>query len=193
MRDLFRMDVARWLRPGAIGDPSDVTVARTMRLLYRNMGLRAVLALRMAKWLKQKRIPGAPGFMQRLIYRRYGLDIVVKAPIGGGLYIAHPVGVTLAPESMGDNCSVIAAVTVGMRNEHAFPTLGDRVFLGAGARVLGGIELGADAKVGANAVVISDVASGASVGGIPAKPLGVGLQPQDAGGEVALPSRAPTT
>lgn len=172
MRELFRSDAARWLVPGEIGDPSEVTAARAAILLYRHMGLRAVLALRIGRWFKSRGIPLAPSFMQRLIYRRYGLDIVVGAPIGGGLYIAHPIGTTLAPARMGENCSVIAAVTVGLRNEHAFPVIGDRVFLGAGARVLGGLVVGDDARIGANAVVIADVAPDTSVGGIPAQPLG---------------------
>lgn len=171
MRELIRMDVARWLVPGDIGDPADVTFSRTMVLLYRHMGLRAAVALRVGGWLKSHRVPGGPSFMQRLIYRRYGLDIVIRTPIGGGLYIAHPSGTTLAPRSMGENCSVIAAVTVGMRNQHEFPVIGDRVFLGAGCRVLGDIKVGDDARLGANAVVIHDVATDTSVGGIPAKPL----------------------
>jgi serine O-acetyltransferase len=69
---------------------------------------------------------------------------------------------------MGTNCSVIAAVTIGMRNEHAFPVIGDHVFLGAGCRVLGGITVGSGSKIGANAVVVRDVPSQASVGGVPA-------------------------
>jgi serine O-acetyltransferase len=169
--ELFRMDVARWLRPGEIGHPHDVTVQQAAILLYRHMGLRAVLAMRIGRWLKSNGIPGGPSFMQRLIYRRYGLDVVIRAHFGGGLYIAHPVGTTLAPASIGENCSVIASVTVGMRNNHEFPTIGDRVFLGAGAKVLGGIHLGDDVKVGANAVVIDDVEPGDSVGGIPARSL----------------------
>lgn len=171
MSELFKMDVARWLVPGDIGDPADVTPKRTLLLLYRHQGLRAALALRIGRWLKAKGVPGGPSFMQRLIYRRYGLDIVIGAPVGGGLYIAHPSGTTLAPAAMGENCSVIAAVTVGMRNEHAFPTIGDRVFLGAGSRILGNLTVGDDAKIGANAVVIEDVPSGASMVGIPARPI----------------------
>jgi serine O-acetyltransferase len=58
-----------------------------------------------------------------------------------------------------------------MRNEHRFPWIGDNVFIGAGARVLGGITLGDDAKVGANAVVLHDVAPGDTVVGIPARSI----------------------
>lgn len=172
MGEVFKQDVARWLVPGDIGDPAKVTKKRTMALVYRNVGLRAVLAFRVGQWFKSRRVPMATGFMQRLIFRRYGLEIRIGAHVGGGLYIAHPSGVVLSPAEIGDNCSVIAAVTVGMRNEHVFPSLGDRVFLGAGCRVLGGIKLGDDVKVGANAVVIDDISADTAVVGIPAKPLG---------------------
>lgn len=179
----FRMDVARWPIPGGIGDPAEITMRRTLMLLYRHMGLRAVAALRIAQWLKARGVRGGPSFMQRLIFRRYGLDIVVRAPIGGGLYIAHPVGTTLAPDSIGENCSVIAAVTVGMRNQHEFPTIGDRVVLGAGARVLGAVVVGDDAKVGANAVVIHDVDPATTVGGIPAAPITPSRRSPDTAGD----------
>ena len=114
-------------------------------------------------------VPFFPGFLQRLIYRRYGLEIPSGADIGGGLYIAHPVGTVIMPGRIGRNCSIIASVTIGLRNEWAFPDIGDNVFIGAGARVLGGIRVGDDVSVGANAVVIHDLPDGATVVGIPAR------------------------
>jgi serine O-acetyltransferase len=56
-----------------------------------------------------------------------------------------------------------------MRNDLEFPEIGDNVFIGAGARVLGGITIGNDVIIGANAVVIEDVPSGATVMGIPGR------------------------
>ncbi|MCB0017124.1 MAG: hypothetical protein KDE09_04990, partial [Anaerolineales bacterium] len=70
---------------------------------------------------------------------------------------------------MGENVSIIANVTLGMRGERRWPRIGDRTFIGAGARVLGNIDVGADAVIGANAVVLNDVPAGATVVGIPAK------------------------
>jgi serine O-acetyltransferase len=165
---IAKKDIARWVIPGEIGDPSSVDRPEALKLIYRHRGLRAVLVLRLAEWSHRRGIRLLPSFLQRLIDRRYGLDVLVSANIGAGLYIAHPVGVTLAPKSMGTNCSVIAAVTIGMRNEHAFTVIGDHVFLGAGCRVLGGITVGSGSKIGANAVVVRDVPSQASVGGVPA-------------------------
>lgn len=96
-------------------------------------------------------------------------EISVGAKIGGGLYIAHPIGTVIAAEEIGENCSIIASVTIGMRNKWAFPRIGNNVFIGAGARVLGEIKVGDNAIIGANAVVISDVPAGATAVGIPAK------------------------
>ncbi|MEZ4593163.1 MAG: serine acetyltransferase [Chloroflexota bacterium] len=169
MFHLFRRDAQRWLAIEPGSDPSTITALTIVRLLWRHMPLRAMLWFRLGSWLKWKRIPLLPGVIQRYLYRFFGLEIIVGAQIGGGLYIAHPIGTVIAAEKMGENCSIIASVTIGMRNEWAFPKIGDNVFIGAGARVLGDIYVGDDAVIGANAVVIKDVPKGATVVGIPAK------------------------
>lgn len=169
MLKLFKQDVQRWVVPQQIADPSQVTFSTTLKLLWRHMPLRAMLWYRIGSWCKSKGIPLIPGFVQRTIYRYFGLEIVVGAKIGGGLYIAHPIGTVVAPEEMGENCSIIANVTIGMRNEWAFPRIGHNVFIGAGARVLGNIQVGDNAIIGANAVVIKDVPDGATAVGVPAK------------------------
>lgn len=173
MTNRFKQDAYRWAvhhlrRP--IASAAELTIAELGQLLFQHMALRAVGWFRLGSWFKSKRVPFIPGYIQRRIYRHYGLEIVVGADIGGGLYIAHPIGTVLAPRRMGQNCSVIAAVTVGMRNEWAFPNIGDNVFIGAGARVLGDITIGDNAVVGANAVVIHDVPADTTVVGIPARP-----------------------
>lgn len=172
MLELFKQDARRWIKPGSIRDDANLSPGTLLKLYYRHLPLRAMLWFRLGSWFKAREIPFFPGFIQRLIYRRYGLEIVVGADIGGGLYIAHPVGTVIAPRKMGRNCSVIASVTIGMRNEWEFPRIGDNVFVGAGARVLGGISVGDGAVIGANAVVINDVPSGATVVGIPARQKG---------------------
>ena len=165
---LFKQDVQRWIIPEQIADPSWVTWSGTIRLLFRNMPLRAMLWFRFGSWCAQKRIPLA-GFVQRILYRWFGLEIKPGANIGGGLYIAHPIGTVIFVESMGENCTVIAGVTIGLRGTYKFPRIGNNVFIGAGARVLGDIEIGDDAVIGANAVVISDIPAGGTAVGIPAK------------------------
>jgi serine O-acetyltransferase len=89
--------------------------------------------------------------------------------IGGGLYIAHPNGCVIHAKKIGRNCSIISNVTIGMRNRWEFPTIGDNVFIGSGARILGGIKVGNNVRIGANAVVIHDVPDNCTVVGIPAR------------------------
>jgi serine O-acetyltransferase len=173
MFDLFRQDLQRWVSPGRVAEPSAVTPGRALALLYRHMPVRATAWFRFGSWCKRRGIPVLPGVIQRHLYRTYGLEILIGAEIGGGLYLAHTVGMVIAPRRVGRNCSIIAAVTIGMRNEWEFPEIGDDVLIGAGARLLGGIRVGDGAKVGANAVVVADVPAGATVVGIPAKVIRV--------------------
>ncbi|HNB54429.1 MAG TPA: serine O-acetyltransferase [Anaerolineales bacterium] len=169
MLQLFVQDVARWIVPQQVADPREVNLKRTLKLLNYHMPLRAMFWFRLGSWLVQKRVPLAKGYFYRLIFRRFGMEISPGAEIGGGFYIAHPIGSVISPKRIGKNCTIIHSVTIGMRNEWAFPDIGDNVFIGAGARVLGGIRIGNNAVIGANAVVIHDVPDGATVVGIPAK------------------------
>lgn len=169
MFELFRRDARRWLTLQNGETPSGISLGTLLALLWRHMPVRAMFWFRLGSWFKKKRVPLLPGLVQRYLYRYFGLEIIVGARIGGGLYIAHPIGTVIAAEEIGENCSIIASVTIGMRNEWAFPRIGNDVFIGAGARVLGDIRVGDNAVIGANAVVIKDVPDGATVVGIPAK------------------------
>ncbi len=172
MIELFKQDVQRWIIPGEVADPAQVTWKKTLRLLFRHMQLRAMLVYRLACWCHQKHLHGLPTLLVRMLTLFYGLDFPVSLKIGGGLYIAHTYGVVIMCESIGRNCSIISNVTIGLRNERAFPVIGDDVFIGAGARVLGGIQIGDGARIGANAVVIEDIPAGATAVGVPARVLG---------------------
>lgn len=168
---LFRADVARWVRPEEIADPLEVTPRVALRLLWNYLPLRAVAWLRFAAAAREAGVRGVPGVVQRRLLTKYGLEISPATPIGGGLYIAHPVGCVLHAESIGENVTVISNVTFGYRDDARWPTIGDRAFIGAGARVLGGIRVGAGARVGANAVVLDDVPAGSSAVGVPARAI----------------------
>ena len=177
MFDTLRQDLRRWVVPGQVAEASALTPHSVLCLFWRYMPVRATALFRLACWFKHRRIPFFPGFLQRQLYKRYGLEIPSGTDIGGGLYIAHPIGTVIMARRIGRNCSIIAAVTVGMRNEWAFPEIGDNVFLGAGARVLGGIRIGDDVTIGANAVVIEDVPDGGTVVGVPARLIKVYGEP----------------
>jgi serine O-acetyltransferase len=169
MFERFAQDAARWVLPQQVVPLSDVTWLEILRMLYHHLPLRAMLWFRVGSWLVSKRVPLMKGFVYRLLFRKYGMEISPGTDIGGGFYIAHPIGSVISPKRIGKNCTIIHSVTIGMRNEWAFPEIGDNVFIGAGARILGGIRIGNNAVIGANAVVIHDVPDGATVVGVPAK------------------------
>lgn len=98
-----------------------------------------------------------------------GLDLS-GTPIGPGLFISHGQGTILSAERIGANLQVHQGVTIGWdyRGDRR-PIIGDDVFIGAGAKVLGAITVGDGARIGANAVVVCDVPAGATAVGIPAR------------------------
>lgn len=102
-----------------------------------------------------------------------GAEIDLMAEIGGGLQMNHPNGIVLHPKAViGVNCLIFQQVTLGAGPVPGFPRLGGHVDVGAGAKILGGIAVGDHARIGANAVVIKDVPSGATVVGVPAQIVG---------------------
>ncbi len=169
MFDTFKQDVRRWIVPQQIAPAEAVTLSRTLALLLRHKALRAMVWFRFGSWCSRRRVRVVPTLMTWILSTFYGMEIAIGPSYGGGLYIPHTVGMVLNPSRLGANCSIIATVTIGMRNEYAFPQLGDNVFIGAGARILGDIMIGDGAVIGANAVVIENVPSGATVVGVPAR------------------------
>lgn len=98
-----------------------------------------------------------------------GADIPINCEIGGGLLLPHPNGVVIHPDvKIGPNCLIFQQVTLGMR-DGGVPSIGGHVDIGAGAKLLGPIIVGDHSKIGANAVVLTDVSAGATVIGIPAR------------------------
>ena len=75
-------------------------------------------------------------------------------------------------ERIGSGITLVSGVTIGMRNEQSFPVIGDNVYIGAGARVLGRIKVGSNVSIGANAVVLDDVPDHSVAVGVPARDLG---------------------
>jgi len=107
------------------------------------------------------------------VRRRTGVDIHPGARIGKRLFIDHATGVVIGETCViGDDVTIYQGVTLGgtkLANEKRHPTVGDRVVIGAGAKVLGNITVGSDSRIGANAVVVSDVPACSVVVGIPAR------------------------
>src|ERR1700727_1228371 len=104
-----------------------------------------------------------------------GIEIHPGAKLGRRLVIDHGLGVVIGETAIvGDDVYLYHQVTLGGTSSDRVkrhPTIGDNVILGAGAKVLGDIRVGAGARVGANAVVVQDVEPGITVVGIPARPV----------------------
>jgi len=143
-------------------------------------GFRALVVYRFGVWRMQLepkllRIPFS--VLYRMMYRKvrntYGIEVPYTARIGRRLVIEHQHGIVIHGHCIiGNDCVVRQGVTLGNRyldKPLEAPTLGDRVNIGAGAKVLGGITLGHDVNVGANAVVLKDIPPGKTAVGIPAK------------------------
>ncbi len=135
---------------------------------------------RLANALHRRGIPVIPKLMSYVMRVAFGCWIPAAATIGRGTSLGYGgLGIVIHHDSViGRDCLISQNVTLGGRGERGggssgtdVPRLGDRVKVGAGAKLLGGIVVGDDAVIGANAVVVDDVPAGAVVGGIPAKVL----------------------
>jgi len=99
-------------------------------------------------------------WMRRLKFK-YGIDISYRTTIGKGLYIGHFGGIVIHGDAViGENCNLSQGMTIGVKirgKKAGVPTIGDRVFIGPGAVILGGITVGNDALIGTNSIVTFDV------------------------------------
>ena len=105
--------------------------------------------------------------------RKTGIEIHPGAVIGKGLFIDHGTGVVIGETAIiGDNVTMFHGVTLGGTGKEKgkrHPTIGNNVFIGSGAKLLGNITIGDNVKIGANAVVLKDIPSNTTVVGIPGK------------------------
>jgi len=103
-----------------------------------------------------------------------GADISVNCQIGGGLLLPHPNGLVIHPDTReGSNCLIFQQVTLRTLTSGGTPVIGGHVRIGASPKLLGGIVIGDQVKMGANAVVLTDVPAGAVAVGAPARRLPV--------------------
>ncbi len=142
-------------------------------------GFRAVAVARFGQWrmgVKPKLLRAPLSVIYRMMYRRvrnvYGIELPYSVELGRNVVFEHQHGIVIhGCAKIGDGCIIRQGVTIGNRTldqPMEAPTLGKNVNVGAGAKVLGGITIGDDAVIGANAVVMQDVPAGALAVGIPA-------------------------
>jgi serine O-acetyltransferase len=143
-------------------------------------GFQAIALHRFGNWRFKipSRVARAPfSLLYRALYQGmrniYGIELPYSARIGRRLVIEHQSGIVIHGNAIiGDDCIIRHGVTLGNRSldrPAEAPTLGNRVNVGAGAKILGMVSIGDDAQVGANAVVRHDVPPGALAVGIPAQ------------------------
>lgn len=134
--------------------------------------MNAISLYRVGHWCHQRRIPILPRLLHRLLFLLFNSSIPMSAEIGEGTVLCYGgMGVVLHQHCrIGRNVVIAQQVTVGGRSRRgAVPVIEDRCYIGAGARILGPIRVGAGSVVGANAVVIEDVPPCSVVVGVPAR------------------------
>jgi serine O-acetyltransferase len=134
-------------------------------------GLQAVWAHRISHWLWIHHARLAARFLAELTRKWTGVEIHPGAVLGSGVFIDHATGVVIGETAeVGDNVTIYHGVTLGgtsLDRIKRHPTVGDDVTIGAGAKVLGAISIGAGSQIGANSVVVKSVPPGAVVVGVP--------------------------
>lgn len=125
------------------------------------------------KWLRVHRIPLLPLFIDLLVFLIFNSKVPLECEIGEGTNFGHRgIAVVIHPQAViGKRCEIGSCVTIGGRGKGApgAPVIGDDVCISTGAKVLGGVRIGNNVTIGANAVVISDLPDGVTAVGVPAR------------------------
>jgi serine O-acetyltransferase len=151
----------------------DPAARNWLEVLFCYPGLQALLLHRPAHWLYKLGIPFIPRLISHLARFFTGIEIHPGATIGKGVFIDHGMGVVVGETAIvGDYALIYQGVTLGGTGKESgkrHPTLGENVVVGAGAKVLGNIEIGSNVRIGAGSVVLRDVPSDCTVVGVPGR------------------------
>ena len=149
----------------------DPAVPTTLQVIFAYPGVHAIWGHRVNHWLWNHGARLAARAFAELTRILTGVEIHPGAVLGTGLFIDHATGVVIGETAeVGDDVTIYQGVTLGGTSSDPgkrHPTIGDRVIIGAGAKVLGPIKIGDDSRIGANAVVVKEVPSSAVVVGVP--------------------------
>jgi serine O-acetyltransferase len=149
----------------------DPAARSVLEILFCYPGLHAIWGHRLSRWLWLHGYKLWARWTSQLIRGLTGIEIHPGATIGTGLFIDHGMGVVIGETAeIGENVTLYHGVTLGgtsMNKGKRHPTIGSRVVIGAGAKVLGAITIGDDSRIGANAVVVKSVPQNSVVVGVP--------------------------
>ena len=165
----------------------DPAAKTKLSLILTYPGVKAVFFHRIANFFQLAKFYLVARIISQLSRFLTGIEIHPGAKIGKNLFIDHGMGVVIGETSeIGNNVTIYHMATLGgiapsinsnnQRQVKRHPTLGDCVVVGSGAQILGPVMIGANAKVGANAVVTKDVPENAVMVGIPAKNVGTATE-----------------
>lgn len=148
-------------------------------------GFHAILFHRLAHWLYRKKRVLLARIISQLARFLTGIEIHPGAKIGQGFFIDHGMGVVIGETAeVGDNVTLYQGVTLGGTGKEKgkrHPTIGNNVFIGSGAKVLGSITIGDNVKIGAGSVVTKPVPDNSTVVGVPGtivRHMGVRVNPE---------------
>lgn len=151
----------------------DPAARNWLEVLFCYPGLQALLFHRLAHWLHFIGIPFIPRLISHISRFITGIEIHPGATIGQGVFIDHGMGVVIGETAIvGDYALIYQGVTLGGTGKESgkrHPTLGECVVVGAGAKVLGNLQIGNNVRIGAGSVVLRDVPSDCTVVGIPGR------------------------
>jgi serine O-acetyltransferase len=149
-------------------DPARPTV---LEVIFAYPGVHAVWGHRVSHWLWQRGARLAARTFAELTRILTGVEIHPGAILGPGLFIDHATGVVIGETAeVGEDVTLFHGVTLGGTGRETgkrHPTVGDRVVIGAGAKILGAVKIGDDSRIGANSVVVKEVPASAVVVGVP--------------------------
>ncbi len=151
----------------------DPAARNWLEVLFCYPGLQALLLHRFCHWLNTVGVPFIPRFISQFSRFLTGIEIHPGAQIGQGVFIDHGMGVVVGETAIiGNYCLIYQGVTLGGTGKESgkrHPTLGENVVVGAGAKVLGNIQIGNNVRIGAGSVVLRDVPSDCTVVGVPGR------------------------
>lgn len=154
----------------------DPACHRFLQPLLYFKGYQAVQAYRVSHWLWTEGRRDLAYFLQMRISEHFGVDIHPAAKVGKGIMIDHAHSIVIGETAVvGDNVSMLHSVTLGGTGKEdgdRHPKIGDGVLIGAGAKVLGNIEIGHCSRIAAGSVVLSPVPPCKTVAGVPARIVG---------------------
>jgi serine O-acetyltransferase len=149
----------------------DPAVPTTLQVIFAYPGVHAIWGHRISHWLWNRGARVAARVFAELTRILTGVEIHPGAVLGSRLFIDHATGVVIGETAeVGDDVTIFHGVTLGGTGADTgkrHPTIGDRVIVGAGAKILGPIKIGDDSRIGANAVVVKEVPSSSVVVGVP--------------------------